>query len=32
MMRQDSIIVGLVKTNHPEGGKEGYLFIKFERI
>lgn len=31
-MYQDNIIVGLVKRNHPEGGKKGSLCIEFGRI
>lgn len=30
-MCQDNI-VSLVKRNHPEGGKKGYVFIKIGRL
>lgn len=30
-MCQDNVVV-LVKRNHPEGGKKGYVFIKFGRL
>lgn len=29
-MCQDDIIVGLVKRNHPEGGKKGLFLLRLE--